>query len=267
MNNSTETAGELVGRTTSRPPFRQILDNIITDSADAWSLSRTSIVAIFVAPAFVAASGIAAAFAGKSFYRWYTEEDGFAESLQVLLYATSLVISLLVLRHHWQLKNRILTILYAFLACGLVFMVGEELSWGQRIFGWQTPQSLVALNKQNESNLHNINGVGSTFKWVQGLVGAYGAFLPLVFLRKNFLSRFRLIIDSVVPHYLLIVFFLPMFCWRLFRNLSEDPVRYYYVITNYNEIIELILAMGFCLFLIFQLRKCRRQKLSAIATS
>lgn len=31
----------------------------------------------------------------------------------------------------------------------------EEISWGQRIFGWSTPQALKAHNYQQEANLHN----------------------------------------------------------------------------------------------------------------
>lgn len=266
MSNSTETVGHLVRPNATRPSLRQLLDNVVTDSANAWQLGRNWVVAIFTAPVVVAATGIAAAFAGKNIYKWYTEEDGIAESIQAVLYAASLIMCLLVVRHHFTTKNRLIGVLYVLLACGLFFMVGEELSWGQRIFGWGTPAPMKSINKQEETNLHNINGVGSTFKWVQGLVGAYGLFLPLICLNRRILPRNRKLVDSVVPHYSLIVFFLPMFCWRLYRNLWEDPVRYYYVITNYNEIIELILAMGFCLFLIFQLRKCRRERVAAVVS-
>ena len=49
----------------------------------------------------------------------------------------------------------------AFAALAVVMLVcfGEELSWGQRIFGWQTPPTLSRLNAQNEINLHNIQAV------------------------------------------------------------------------------------------------------------
>jgi hypothetical protein len=32
----------------------------------------------------------------------------------------------------------------------------EEISWGQRIFGWNTPDALSAINYQNETTIHNI---------------------------------------------------------------------------------------------------------------
>ena len=32
----------------------------------------------------------------------------------------------------------------------------EEISWGQRLFGWQTPEGFKALNYQQETSLHNL---------------------------------------------------------------------------------------------------------------
>ena len=45
---------------------------------------------------------------------------------------------------------------YVGLALLFFFGAGEEISWGQRIFGIQTPQSLAQVNKQDELNLHNL---------------------------------------------------------------------------------------------------------------
>ncbi|MGI9544667.1 MAG: hypothetical protein ACR2MX_15500 [Cyclobacteriaceae bacterium] len=45
-----------------------------------------------------------------------------------------------------------------FLLLGLLFFVaaGEEISWGQRIFSWETPASWQSINSQKETNLHNL---------------------------------------------------------------------------------------------------------------
>jgi hypothetical protein len=47
------------------------------------------------------------------------------------------------------------------LVLGLVFVVaaGEEISWGQRVFGVSTPESLAEVNVQQELNLHNLAGL------------------------------------------------------------------------------------------------------------
>ena len=42
------------------------------------------------------------------------------------------------------------------LALGLVALTGEEVSWGQRIFGVETPPDLASINDQGEMNLHNV---------------------------------------------------------------------------------------------------------------
>ena len=39
----------------------------------------------------------------------------------------------------------------------MVFVAGEEISWGQRIFGFATPDFLMLMNQQKEFNVHNIN--------------------------------------------------------------------------------------------------------------
>ena len=42
----------------------------------------------------------------------------------------------------------------------MVFAAGEEISWGQRIFGFATPDFLMHLNQQKEFTVHNIaNGM------------------------------------------------------------------------------------------------------------
>lgn len=40
---------------------------------------------------------------------------------------------------------------------GCVYFAGEEISWGQHLLGWQTPEELKAINDQRETNLHNIS--------------------------------------------------------------------------------------------------------------
>jgi len=47
-------------------------------------------------------------------------------------------------------------LVYLGLALLFFFGAGEEISWGQRIFGFKTPDSLAQVNKQDELNLHNL---------------------------------------------------------------------------------------------------------------
>lgn len=77
------------------------------------------------------------------------EEDGLFENLTA---AAFIAASLCFLGAFSRSRNWFL-LLFSF-----VFFVGfgEEISWGQRIFGFKTPEPVAALNVQEEFNLHNI---------------------------------------------------------------------------------------------------------------
>src|SRR6185437_12681351 len=39
---------------------------------------------------------------------------------------------------------------------GCIYTAGEEMSWGQHFFHWKTPEYWAMVNRQQETNLHNI---------------------------------------------------------------------------------------------------------------
>ncbi|MCP4417105.1 MAG: hypothetical protein GY805_10810, partial [Chloroflexi bacterium] len=87
-------------------------------------------------------------------------EDGLFEWITVIL---MLVSSLLLGRTIFTLRKKASneTIYRLTMGIYLLFMVAffiyamEEISWGQRIFGWETPPVLAEKNIQNETNIHN----------------------------------------------------------------------------------------------------------------
>ena len=86
-----------------------------------------------------------------------TCEDGPIETATFLCFATAsglafVAASRLRPARPWQL---------AALGLGLVLLVaaGEEISWGQRLFDLDTPTVLIDGNRQNELNLHNVDGL------------------------------------------------------------------------------------------------------------
>ena len=50
----------------------------------------------------------------------------------------------------------------------MVFVAGEEISWGQRIFWFATPDFLMRLNESEELNVHNINNAMFTIIYLNG---------------------------------------------------------------------------------------------------
>lgn len=53
-------------------------------------------------------------------------------------------------------KGRVFALVSGFGALILLFGAGEEISWGQRIFGWDSGEFWQENNAQAETNLHNL---------------------------------------------------------------------------------------------------------------
>ena len=80
----------------------------------------------------------------------------------------------------WRQHQRPLALLYALAMVAVIFTAGEEISWGQRIFGWMTPGALEDVNNQGETNIHNIGSILKIFNIVLMAVAFIAALLPLV---------------------------------------------------------------------------------------
>lgn len=231
---------------------------LLVEGARAWGFSSTAhVLMLWSIPVIIVLGAVVAALLGKPAYKWYTGEDQFAEVMQVLFYTTALIFSVLVIKELWQRDEKAIAGLYMIVLFGLTFLIGEELSWGQRIFGWETSEEFKEINKQDETNLHNVYGIGSTFKWVQMLIGAYGAILPVLLLKLPVLRNNDEFFSFVIPHFTLIPFFLPLFLWRFYRNVFDPPKDFYFVISEFNEVMEFVLAVGMALFMIFQYRRLK----------
>lgn len=67
------------------------------------------------------------------------------------------------------------------LALFFFICAGEEISWGQRLFGFATPESVREVNEQAEFNLHNLHLKGiSPLGIVSFLLKIFGIALPLL---------------------------------------------------------------------------------------
>jgi len=231
----------------------------LAEGAKEWNISTNAMLWICAIPFIVAAVGAFTAVLGKSAYKWFTAEDGFSENLQVVFWLMTFLLCFFIARQEWRGGDRLVAALYGVLSVAVFFLIGEEISWGQRIFGWATSEEFAAINKQRETNIHNIHGIGDAFKWVHVVIGAYGALLPLLFMlvkaaRKEVAER----IPKLVPHITFLPFFALPLIWRLYVNLIEPPPGFSFVVAEYSEVIELILAIGFFLFMVFQLRKANK---------
>lgn len=85
-----------------------------------------------------------------------TREDGVVEWLTVFALLALCVFLLVQLRGHSSSAPRIVKPSAYLLSILCLLAAGEEISWGQRLFGFETPEQLKTINYQNEANLHNV---------------------------------------------------------------------------------------------------------------
>ncbi len=118
-------------------------------------------------------------------------EDGVFEQATALLFlaasagALSVAFRLYGLREHHSPVATRGAIWHTLLGLFFIVCVGEEISWGQRIFGFETTAAFKEINVQREMNLHNSFGYLADHLFIAG-VAIYGALLPFLAWRYRF---------------------------------------------------------------------------------
>lgn len=90
------------------------------------------------------------------FNEHYAQEDGLVENETALMLFGISLLCLYHLFRLWKFKKplwKLGTILFVIL---FFFAAGEEISWGQRIFGVESGEFFQENNAQGETNLHNL---------------------------------------------------------------------------------------------------------------
>jgi hypothetical protein len=175
-----------------------------------------------------------------------TAEDGPLETLQFLLYIGGAG----AFFNYWAGARRDLPFggtLALVWALALLIMAGEEISWGQRIFGFSTPESMMENNRQAEFNLHNLEAAyrlyGSDSRPMLFIELGLGVALPLFALEKRG-SQFCRSIGMPVPPVSLLPLFLGANIFG--RQFSEWFLSLGFQRTVTPEIAEFLLSAALC---------------------
>ncbi len=137
-----------------------------------------------------------------------TREDSWVENLT----AGFLLVAGLLLFVTASADKGIRRGIYMLGGLALLFGAGEEISWGQRLFGFTTPEFLKTVNAQDEFNVHNIS--------IQLVVGAvnFGTVLLCLVTSAAFFCRQRTVLGIPVPSLPLLFGFLVMDGYWLTRR-------------------------------------------------
>ena len=92
------------------------------------------------------------------FIKYFQSEQGIIENGTFLILLFAVIITISVLKEiNIKLRKGKLFFLFVFFLLGLIYFMGEEISWGQQWFKWDTGNFFNKYNDQSETNFHNIN--------------------------------------------------------------------------------------------------------------
>ena len=151
-------------------------DGLDEDAPGTTAGTATARRTLWWSTASVSAVGIALARPEWLPLRW-TREDGPIEYAGFACFLAASALAFVAASRIRQDRRAAL----AAVALGAVLFVaaGEEISWGQRLLDVETPAALVDRNRQDELNLHNIDGLQQRAVIAQ-LAVACGGVVPAV---------------------------------------------------------------------------------------
>ncbi len=190
------------------------------------------------------------------FFKNMVLEDHFVENTQFFVVLVSGFISFLIAKNFYHKKNRFLSICYLLFGIGLFFVAGDEISWGQRILGFQTPLDIKVNNPQGEFTVHNLE-LFIHYTWISYiLVSAYGSFGWLL----------GYIVPKIFRKYTVFVpipwFASSYFIFSLIYHSLTQPWRLH-GIGEWSEVAELMMYFGIFFYCLFIYLNTRNQRLKS----
>jgi len=140
------------------------------------------------------------------------------------------------------IQSKILPGIYLMLGLAAFFIAMEEISWGQDLFHWQTPQEVFAGNIENETNIHNY--LNNYFIYLYPAAGILILLFTLVPSIMELVDRSSDFLRLILPHPSL----LGCAAWIV---LHIGPGR--------EEVLEFLLGF-FILFYSIRINRCKQWK-------
>ena len=190
----------------------------------------------------------------SSEYREVVKEDGPIEYATTFVLFCSAIFSGLLISFFLRTGHKLYSLIYLVVTIGLVFFAFEEISWGQRIFGFETPD-LFSSNVQGETTIHNLDFIQEQNAKIWGVAGFIGAFGWIIFpKRKNKIYSF--FTTFLIPRWFFMLYFIPLlgfFFISLFIQPNPDYANKIYldlIIERDQEIAELLFFLGILFFMV-----------------
>ncbi len=218
-------------------------------------ITKTLIIAVLLA---VLISYSVYLFFNAETVAFLEQEDGLFEWLTFGFFLLAAVAGAIIFR---QSKN----ICFLLLTLVLFFAAGEEISWGQRVFGFETPEKISKVNLQNEFNIHNLATFSTTkaegdvkhglerllelnFLFRLFTIG-FGIVLPFLVYQVNAVDRFAKFIHLPVPPLSIGIFF--FINWLIFWSIHKYMHVQENITMRHSEVYESLAAFILLIIMLY----------------
>ena len=172
------------------------------------------------------------------------DEGHFVENLQCILLFFSI---LLLFSSAKKIKKENINMYYflIFQCLGLIYFFGEEISWGQHIFKWESADIFLKHNIQGETNLHNISNLFNELPRSLVLIWCSFSAMAIVVASKFFkINKLTFLIicpnkNLIYISLLLLFFTLPDL---IIDKLNLHPGHEWFNLENPNEVISYMIG-------------------------
>jgi len=217
---------------------------------------------------------LAICFAMKFFfpdgYLFMIKEDGPLENIQAMLYFGCFLGCLFLWIIPLSYMREPAKIVYAFLSLIFFFLAAEEISWGQRIFSFSTPEFFLSYNIQREISVHNLLPLQNLLCLAYvavSLVGFFAGDISRLFYSRTD-TRTKLILYNHSTRY----YFLPCLILYGYIEYLHIPLSLYFndirfqmhesdniLLWRDQEPTETMLAFGFTVIIFMHLIRSLRE--------
>ena len=192
---------------------------------------------------------------------WLEGEDGLSEWWSVATYLAAAVLAGATAWTLWATRHTKLR--YLFLVIAVAFFLGamEEISWGQRLFGWGTPAAIEQINFQNETTIHNVNFANNVIFealfWGSAL-GLAGGVWRLTANLRGLSDRMRIFLPSLTmaPALLMILVWRTGDLWQT-ANIPRLFMDHFNSGPRGSEVPEALLGLCIVIYTFTNLRQAR----------
>lgn len=184
----------------------------------------------------------------STYWHFLRREDGPFEYLTAIAFFTIAILAVLLIRRIKKLSlmkqyKRMLIVIFLVVAITGIFVAGEEISWGQRIFDLRTPKSWKEVNTQDELTIHNHELIMRYIYQVYFALALYCmiSWIPAKIYSSKAPKQHLPLIKFISPAWYLMPMFIPTFMYTLGRFTIGWT---YYGLGAWEETTEMILSLG-----------------------